>query len=79
MLTIPAIEPYVAISRFTVWPAALRVLPGIEGFKVIAEEQKEIEVEQYVDDRVGLDKVQDSFLRLTNGQDDAIKIIIHPN
>ena len=41
--------------------------------------KKEIEVEQYVDDRVGLDKVQDSFLRLTNGQDDAIKIIIHPN
>lgn len=40
---------------------------------------KEIEVEQYIDDRVGLDKIQESFLRLTNGQDDAIKIIIHPN
>ena len=35
--------------------------------------------EKYIDDIVGLDKVQDSFLRLTNGKDDAIKIIIHPN
>ena len=41
--------------------------------------RKEIDVTKYIDDIVGLDKVQDSFLRLTNGKDDAIKIIIHPN
>ena len=41
--------------------------------------KKEINVEKYIDDRVGLDKVQESFVRLTNGKDDAIKIIIHPN
>ena len=41
--------------------------------------KKEINVEKYIDDIVGLDKVQDSFLRLTNGKDDAIKILIHPN
>ena len=41
--------------------------------------KKEINVEKYIDDIVGLDKVQESFVRLTNGKDDAIKIIIHPN
>lgn len=37
---------------------------------------KKIDVEKYIDDKVGLDKVQESFERLTSGKDDAIKIII---
>lgn len=41
--------------------------------------KKDIEVSKYIDDIVSLDKVQESFERLTNGKDDAIKIIIHPN
>ncbi len=40
--------------------------------------QKEIDVEKYIDDRVSLDKTQQSFERLTNGNDDAIKIIVKP-
>lgn len=37
-----------------------------------------IDVEKYIDDKVSLDKVQESFERLTSGKDDAIKIIIKP-
>lgn len=40
---------------------------------------KKIDVDKYIDDKVGLDKVENSFERLTNGYDDAIKIIIKPN
>ncbi len=39
---------------------------------------KEINVLQYIDDRVSFDRVQESFLRLTSGEDDAVKIIIKP-
>lgn len=38
-----------------------------------------IDVEKYIDDKVGLDKVQESFERLTSGKDSAVKIIINPN
>lgn len=37
-----------------------------------------IDVLKYIDDKVGLDKVQDSFVRLTSGKDSAVKIIINP-
>jgi len=40
--------------------------------------EKKIDVEKYVDDVVGLDKVQESFERLTSGEDSAVKIIIKP-
>ena len=40
---------------------------------------KTINAKKYIDDIVTLDKVQDSFTRLTNGRDDAVKIIVHPN
>lgn len=39
---------------------------------------KEIDVSKYIDDRVGLDGVQNAFERLTSGNDSAIKIIIKP-
>ena len=41
--------------------------------------EKVIDVEKYIDARVGLDKAQESFLRLTSGNDDAIKIIFKPS
>ena len=41
--------------------------------------KKIIDVDKYIDDKVSLDRVQESFERLTNGKDDAIKIIINPN
>lgn len=37
-----------------------------------------IDVKKYIDDKVSLDKVQESFERLTSGTDDAIKIVINP-
>ena len=37
---------------------------------------KKIDMKKYVDDVVGLSKVQESFERLTSGNDDAIKILI---
>ena len=37
-----------------------------------------IDVDKYIDARVGLDKAQESFERLTSGNDDAIKIIFKP-
>ena len=40
--------------------------------------EKVIDVEKYIDARVGLDKAQESFLRLTSGNDDAIKIVFKP-
>lgn len=40
--------------------------------------EKIIDVEKYIDDKVGLDKAQESFVRLTSGNDDAIKIIFKP-
>lgn len=40
--------------------------------------ENKIDVMKYVDDIVGLDKVQDSLERLTSGEDSAIKIIIKP-
>ena len=41
--------------------------------------RKVVRPEKYIDDVVPLDKVQASFERLTNGQDRAVKIIVHPN
>ncbi|MBE6148544.1 MAG: hypothetical protein E7167_03520 [Firmicutes bacterium] len=41
--------------------------------------RKRINVEQFVDDIVSIDEVQNSFERLTCGTDDAIKILIDPN
>lgn len=40
--------------------------------------EKIINVEKYIDARVGLDKAQESFERLISGNDDAIKIIFKP-
>ena len=36
------------------------------------------DVAKYIDARVGLEKAQESFERLTNGKDEAIKIIFKP-
>ena len=41
--------------------------------------EKVIDVEKYIDARVGLDKAQESFERLTSGNDDAIKIVFKPS
>lgn len=40
---------------------------------------KKIDVLRFVDDIVPLEKAQESFERLTNGDDDAIKILVDPN
>ena len=40
---------------------------------------KKIDMRKYVDDIVGLSKVQDAFERLSSGNDDAIKILIDPS
>ena len=40
---------------------------------------KKLNVLKFVDDIVSLDKVQESFERLTSGNDDAIKILIDPS
>ena len=39
---------------------------------------KKLNVTKYIDDLVSLDRVQESFERLTSGKDSAIKIIIKP-
>lgn len=44
--------------------------------KLISE--KKINVVKYIDDLVPLEKVQESFERLTNGKDAAVKIIVKP-
>ena len=41
-------------------------------------DKKIINVKKYIDDIVPLEKAQDSFERLTSGQDEAIKIIFKP-
>ena len=40
---------------------------------------KQIDVERFVDDIVSLDRVQESFERLTSGTDSAVKILVNPN
>lgn len=40
--------------------------------------QKKINVTKYIDDLVALEEVQESFERLTNGKDSAVKIIVKP-
>ncbi len=40
--------------------------------------KKKLNVEKYIDARVGLEEAQHSFERLTSGDDDAIKIILKP-
>lgn len=42
-------------------------------------EKKQVNVLPFISDIVGLDKVQDAFVRLTSGTDDAIKILIDPH
>lgn len=44
--------------------------------KMIAE--KKINVTKYIDDLVPLEKAQESFERLTNGKDSAVKIVFKP-
>ena len=44
--------------------------------KLISE--KKLNVTKYIDDLVPLERVQESFERLTNGKDSAIKIIVKP-
>ncbi len=41
-------------------------------------DKKKINVLKYIDDKVSLDKAQESFERLTSGKDPAIKIIFKP-
>ncbi len=41
-------------------------------------EKKVINVEKYIDSKIGLDKVQDAFVDLTSGNTDKVKIIIKP-
>lgn len=41
--------------------------------------EKKLDVLKFVDKIVSLDEVQDAFLTLTSGNDDAIKILIDPN
>ena len=52
----------------------------VEEFEEVIEliKNKEINVTKYIDDKVGLDKVDDAFKRLTSGKDSAIKIIVNP-
>ena len=40
---------------------------------------KKIDVLKFVDDEVGLDRVQEAYERLTSGNDSAVKIIVDPN
>lgn len=40
---------------------------------------KQIDVERFVDDIVPLERVQESFERLTSGTDSAVKILVDPN
>ena len=39
---------------------------------------KHLDVSQYIDDVIPLEKAQNAFERLTSGRDDAIKIIFKP-
>lgn len=48
----------------------------VEALNLMAD--KKIDVLKFVDDIVTLDKVQESFERLTSGKDDAIKILVDP-
>ncbi len=40
---------------------------------------KQIDMKRFVDDVVSLDRVQESFERLTSGTDSAVKILVDPN
>lgn len=41
--------------------------------------ENKLDVNKYIDDKVPLEKTDESFKRLTSGTDEAIKIIINPN
>lgn len=41
--------------------------------------KKQIEVNKFIDDIVGLDEVQKAYERLTSGEDSAVKILVDPN
>lgn len=40
---------------------------------------KRLNVKKYIDDVIPLEKANEAYERLTNGKDDAVKIIFHPN
>ena len=42
-------------------------------------EEKKIDLEKFIDDTVTLEDVQNAFVRLTSGQDAAVKILVDPN
>ena len=52
----------------------------IEEFETVIKmiSEKRINVTKYIDDLVSLDRAQESFERLTNGKDAAVKIIFKP-
>lgn len=79
----------VSLDSITI-PSSLLVLRELNVFGAIAYtydefvecihlmETRKIDMLRFVDDVVGLDGVQDAFVRLTSGQDNAIKILIDP-
>ncbi len=74
----------ITIPSILVVTKELKVLGAIgytkEEFEQCIElmSSRKIDVLKFVDDIVGLDKVQESFERLTSGEDNAIKILIDP-
>ena len=75
VVTIPTV---VSVMREVTLQGAIAYTP--EEFdtclKLISE--KKINVTKYIDDLVSLEDVQESFERLTNGKDSAVKIVIKP-
>lgn len=77
----------VSLNPVTI-PSVVSVLSEIKMQGAIAYTEKEfedcieliskkvIDVEKYIDDKVPIEKIQESFERLTSGTDDAIKIIV---
>ena len=53
----------------------------VDEFKTCLElmANKQIEMTRFVDDIVSLEEVQKSYIRLTSGTDDAVKILVDPN
>mgnify|MGYP002623541397 CR=1 FL=1 len=74
----------ITIPSILVVTKELRLLGAIGYTKEEFEEcvnlmsSRRIDVLKFVDDIVGLDRVQESFERLTSGEDNAIKILIDP-
>ena len=64
-------------AKHKVWHSISSTLSLDTCLRLIAD--KKINVLKYIDDYITLDKAQEAFERLTNGNDDAIKIIFKPN